>query len=183
MRSFTIPGPEHDPMRCTLPLIVLPTVLFLAACGGEPSNDQRGGSPPADDATPQTSPSAADEAAKVTADSSMNGAGNPASAGEIDAAALTLGRSAYTQGNCVMCHGADGGGARFGPDLTDAQWNHGDGGVASIRALLVAGIEKGDFVNRDYPMAMPPVTNLITDEATIDALATYVWSLSNQTGK
>lgn len=165
-------------MRCTLPLFVMPTVLLLAACGSEPSNDENRSEPPTDDAAPQTMPSAAD----TSPDSMTEDAGDSIAVGDIDAATLTLGKSAYTSGNCVMCHGPNGGGARFGPDLTDDQWDHGNGSVASIRTLLVEGIEKGDFVNRDYPMAMPTVTTLITDEAQIDALAMYVWSLSNESG-
>jgi mono/diheme cytochrome c family protein len=170
-------------MRRHLPLLVLPAVLLLAACGGEPSADSGDAGPSSaeDRASEATTPPGGSSAASNAGDDAA--ASGALAAGEIDAATLALGKTAYAQGSCIMCHGADGGGARFGPDLTDDAWDHGDGSVASIRQLLVDGIAKGDFVNRDYAMPMPPVTNLITDDEKIDALAKYVWSMSNETSE
>jgi mono/diheme cytochrome c family protein len=168
-------------MRWALLLILLSTGFVLAACGGDAGTDGESPSPaPAGDGAMEATPTTGDGAATPgrTAD-----AATPSDTAAIDEATLALGRTAYSQGSCIMCHGPNGGGARFGPDLTDDRWDHGDGSVASIRQLLVEGIAKGDFVNREYPMPMPPVTNLITDEAKIDALAKYVWSMSNQAGE
>lgn len=172
-------------MRCALSLIVLPAVLLFAGCDGGPPPDQRTPAPAAsgDGAGGETA-TTADDSIGPGADSPTAGGADSEPTEGVDAATLALGVQAYTQGSCVMCHGANGGGVpRFGPDLTDDTWVHGDGSVASIRELLVSGIEKGDFVDTQYPMAMPPVTNLITDESKIDALAKYIWSLSNESGE
>jgi mono/diheme cytochrome c family protein len=93
---------------------------------------------------------------------------------------LARGGGAWKQGSCAMCHGADGHGDRFGPDLTDNQWDHGDGLIKGIRAILVAGISKDQFVDSSYTMPMPPATQLVPDEEDLVALATYVKGRSSE---
>jgi mono/diheme cytochrome c family protein len=99
------------------------------------------------------------------------------SPGVVSAETLKAGKAAYVQGMCAKCHGEDGRGGARAPDLTDDEWLHADGSIESIRALLVSGVSRERMVDKSRPFAMNPATNLIGNES-IDALAAYVWSLS-----
>lgn len=99
------------------------------------------------------------------------------SAGDSDDDILAIGRQAYNTGNCQQCHGGSGAGGMLGPDLTDDEHLHTDGSIESIRRILVAGVPKEE-IKKPGRLPMPPVTLLIQDDATIDALAAYVASLS-----
>lgn len=89
---------------------------------------------------------------------------------------LVRGRAAWDNGKCMLCHGADGTGGQLGPSLTEGPWQHTDGTVASIVALLRTGIAKDKFENPAYPMPMEPATKLVS-ESELEALAEYVRSL------
>lgn len=74
-------------------------------------------------------------------------------------------RAIFTK-NCASCHADDGGGG-IGPNLTDANWIHGDGSVAAILKVVRDGVsEKG----------MPPWGPILRREETL-AAAAYVRSL------
>lgn len=96
----------------------------------------------------------------------------------VDSAKIALGRRLYAGeiagAACSGCHGADGQGTPVGPDLADRQWLWGKGDLADIRAAIVHGVPKP----RRFPSPMPPRGGADLTEAQIDAIAAYVWSLS-----
>jgi mono/diheme cytochrome c family protein len=47
----------------------------------------------------------------------------------------------HKTGLCYACHGSNAEGT-VGPNLTDAEWIHGDGSVAMIAATVTAGVPK-----------------------------------------
>jgi mono/diheme cytochrome c family protein len=79
---------------------------------------------------------------------------------------------------CAKCHGEVGEGSDRGPDLTDDQWQHGDGSVEAITEVLKHGVSKEELADPSRPFGMNPATKLVDDPAELDALAAYVWSLS-----
>ncbi len=91
---------------------------------------------------------------------------------------LALGAGAYRQAMCFKCHGDDGRGTARGPDLTDSEWLHTNGSVAGIETVMRQGVSKEKMKDSSRPFGMNPVTNMINDDATIEALAVYVKSLS-----
>lgn len=91
--------------------------------------------------------------------------------------AANRGAEAYGIGMCAKCHRENGKGGPRAPDLTDDDWIHCDGSITGIRNVLVSGVPKEKLKDQDRPFQMNPATNLIHDEALIDALASYVHSL------
>lgn len=91
---------------------------------------------------------------------------------------LVLGREAYQEAMCSMCHGAEGRGNSMGPDLTSKERVHSDGSVEGILAVLEAGVPKGEIVNPRFGMAMPSAKEIVADPDRLRALAEYVASLS-----
>ena len=94
--------------------------------------------------------------------------------------ATSRGAEAYKIGMCTKCHRENGKGGPRAPDLTDDDWIHCDGSIAGIRKVLESGVPKEKLKDQDRPFQMNPATNLIHDEALIDALASYVHSLGSQ---
>jgi cytochrome c oxidase cbb3-type subunit III len=85
----------------------------------------------------------------------------------------------HKAGNCYACHGANAQGV-VGPNLTDAEWIHGDGSYDMIVATVTKGIPKEESKSG---VPMPPKGgSTITDEQ-VKQVAAYVWSLSHKTGK
>lgn len=75
---------------------------------------------------------------------------------------------------CFTCHGPVGKGIPgLGPDLTDGQWLHGDGGFVFLQQIVKAGIAKP----RQSVIVMPPLGGGKLTEAQLAALAAYVHSL------
>ena len=95
----------------------------------------------------------------------------------VTPAAIAKGDSIFHKdGMCYACHGSNAQGA-VGPNLTDAEWLHGDGSYDMIVATVTSGVptekaKKG--------IAMPPKGgSSITDEQ-VKAVAAYVYSLSHK---
>jgi cytochrome c oxidase cbb3-type subunit III len=107
--------------------------------------------------------------------------GKPGSAPEgVTPAAIAQGDSVFHKsGNCYACHGANGQGV-VGPNLTDAEWIHGDGSYEMIVATVTKGITKEE-AKGGVPMP-PKGGSTITDEQ-VKQVAAYVWSLSHKTGQ
>ncbi len=84
----------------------------------------------------------------------------------------------HKTGNCYACHGTDAHGT-VGPNLTDAEWIHGDGSYEMIVATVTKGIPKEE-AKGGVPMP-PKGGSTITDEQ-VKAVAAYVWSLGHKTG-
>ncbi len=95
-------------------------------------------------------------------------------------AAIARGKSAYATGSCGKCHLSSGRGGVRGPDLTDGDWIHCDGGIEGIRKVLISGVPRNKLVDSGRPFAMNSATNLIKDDQQISDLAIYVHSLSQK---
>jgi cbb3-type cytochrome c oxidase subunit III len=95
----------------------------------------------------------------------------------VTPAAIAKGDSIYHKtGLCYACHGTNAEGA-VGPNLTDAEWLHGDGSYDMIVATVTSGVP-ADKAKKG--VAMPPKGgSSITDEE-VKAVAAYVYSLSHK---
>jgi cbb3-type cytochrome c oxidase subunit III len=82
----------------------------------------------------------------------------------------------HKSGMCYACHGSNAEGA-VGPNLTDAEWLHGDGSYDMIVATVTAGVP-ADKAKKGIPMP-PKGGSSITDEE-VKAVAAYVYSLSHK---
>jgi glucose/arabinose dehydrogenase len=79
-------------------------------------------------------------------------------------------------GNCMGCHGSDGGGSMVGANLIDAAWLWSDGGVEGIKATIVKGVVTG----KQSIGAMPALGGAPLQPADVDAVAAYVWAISHR---
>jgi mono/diheme cytochrome c family protein len=143
---------------------IMPVVLCVAlvgACGG------------AKDAASDTPPAAEEPAAPPAAAASFD----PAS---ITDAELALGDSVFHgligATSCQSCHGADGAQGTVAPNLTDAEWLHGDGSFEAIHKT----IETGVMTPKQYSSIMPPYGGAPLDAAKHRAVAAYVYRLSHK---
>jgi cytochrome c oxidase cbb3-type subunit III len=95
----------------------------------------------------------------------------------VTPAAIAQGDSIFHKdGMCYACHGSNAQGA-VGPNLTDAEWLHGDGSYDMIVATVTSGVP-ADKAKKG--IAMPPKGgSSITDEQ-VKAVAAYVHSLSHK---
>jgi len=136
--------------------LLLCLVFLIGACS-ESNNDTGGNGPTGE-------PSSSD-----SADGETVGGKN---AGGMDGAA------AWEAGNCTMCHGADGAGSKFGPDLTTGVWNNCDGTAAGIRGVLAAGVTKDQMGDRSWALPMPAAPEAVSSDEALDVLTDHVLSLS-----
>jgi len=82
------------------------------------------------------------------------------------------------QGICMACHGADAKGMpNLGANLTDAEWNQGEGSYEEIVALIQAGVASD---KSESGTMMPPKGGSQINDEQLRAVAAYVWSLSNK---
>ena len=93
-------------------------------------------------------------------------------------AAIARGKSAYAIGSCGRCHQSSGRGGRRGPDLTDDDWIHCDGGIEGIRKVLLSGVPKSKLSDSSRPSGMKSATEYGLEDQQIADLAIYVHSLS-----
>jgi mono/diheme cytochrome c family protein len=92
----------------------------------------------------------------------------------LEAPQDSLGKAVYTgKGNCHVCHGVDAKGGPLGPNLTDAEWLHIDGKVASIADL----VKKGVPTPKQFPAPMLPMGGAQLSDAEVQAVARYIVSL------
>lgn len=95
----------------------------------------------------------------------------------VTPAAIAKGDSIFhTSGLCYACHGTNAQGA-VGPNLTDAEWLHGDGSYDFIVATVTAGVPT-EKAKKGVPMP-PKGGSSITDDE-VKAVAAYVYSLSHK---
>ena len=153
-------------MRASVAGALVIWLVFLVACGERRASDPH---PPASGAAAQTSAPQA-EAPSEPVPTPAGGTGN--------VERLVLGREAYQEAMCSMCHGAEGRGNSMGPDLTSRERVHSDGSVEGILAVLETGVPKGEIVNPRFGMAMPSAREIVADPDRLRALAEYVASLS-----
>lgn len=91
--------------------------------------------------------------------------------------AIAKGDSIYHKtGLCYACHGANGEGT-VGPNLTDAEWIHGDGSYDMIVATVTAGVPKEKAKSG---IVMPPKGGSTITDDEVKAVAAYVYSLSHK---
>lgn len=93
---------------------------------------------------------------------------------------LERGGELFASGSCVRCHGEGGSGGRWGPDLTDDEWVQSSGDLAGIQDTIFWGVRRRDLSDPDRPF-MTPAGSMDLEWADLQALAAYVWSLSNGT--
>ena len=95
----------------------------------------------------------------------------------VTPAAIAKGDTVFHKsGLCYACHGSNAEGA-VGPNLTDAEWLHGDGSYDFIVATVTAGVP-AEKAKKGIPMP-PKGGSSITDEQ-VKAVAAYVYSLSHK---
>jgi len=82
----------------------------------------------------------------------------------------------HKSGLCFACHGTNAQGG-VGPNLTDADWIHGDGSLEMIVATVTKGIPKEAAKTK---VAMPPKGGSSISDEEVKAVAAYVWSLSHK---
>ena len=95
----------------------------------------------------------------------------------VTPAAIAKGDSIFHKtGMCYACHGSNAEGA-VGPNLTDAEWLHGDGSYDMIVATVTSGIP-AEKAKKGIPM--PPKGGSSISEEDVKAVAAYVHSLSHK---
>jgi mono/diheme cytochrome c family protein len=94
---------------------------------------------------------------------------------------IQQGDSLFNNGTCTRCHGEDATGGRRAPDLTDEQWDHGDGSLAAIQEVIFWGVRRRDFADETRPFQMNPEGGMNFTREQLQAVTAYVWSLSNGT--
>jgi mono/diheme cytochrome c family protein len=97
---------------------------------------------------------------------------------EVTDSAIAVGRALFRgAANCAGCHGAEGYGSEYGPDLTDRAWLHGDGSFSMIAKLVLHGVTRAES-KEGKPMPMRGWTPVNDDE--VRAVAGYVWSIGQK---
>jgi len=92
---------------------------------------------------------------------------------------LTKGDSLFNSGTCQRCHGEGGTGSVRAPDLTDTDWVQSDGSLEGIRQTIFWGVRRRDLSDPSLRLEMNPAGGMHLEWEDYEALAAYVWSLSN----
>ena len=92
---------------------------------------------------------------------------------------LERGETLFSEGSCARCHGDGGSGGRAGPDLADDTWLQSAGDLEGIRETIFWGVRRRDFADSSRRFEMNPGGGMDPEWEDFDALAAYVWSLSN----
>ena len=93
---------------------------------------------------------------------------------------IAMGEALYSEQGCATCHGRDAKGVPgLTGDLTDGVWNFCEGGTFET---LVAVIEEGLTPDRTGGIPMPAAAAKDLSGEEVEALAAYMWSLSNAGG-
>jgi len=92
---------------------------------------------------------------------------------------VDTGRQLFNEGSCARCHGDNGVGGNFGPDLTDDQWVQSEGDLDGIQETILWGVRRRDFGDPPRRFEMNPAGGMQLEWDEIRALAAYVWSLGD----
>lgn len=95
---------------------------------------------------------------------------------------IEVGSDVFNGGTCIICHAVGGrGDGRRAPDLTDAEWLHGDGSFEAILRTIVWGVERDEMkAVTQRPFEMFPLGGMsLPSNDERRALAAYVWSLGH----
>ena len=80
-------------------------------------------------------------------------------------------------GFCYTCHAPDATGVpQLGSDLTDDEWDHGDGSYRWLVDQVTSGVSAEESTTG---IPMPPKGGARLSEEQIGAVAAYVWTLSH----
>jgi len=116
-------------------------------------------------------------AAAALVGSSQAAAQEKAAPSGVTPAAIAKGDTIFHKtGLCYACHGSNAEGA-VGPNLTDAEWLHGDGSYDMIIATVTSGVPA---TKAKKGIAMPPKGGSSITEDEVKAVAAYVYSLSHK---
>ena len=169
---------------------------LLSACGGGDREPANGAGTPSGGA-PATPPPAADTmpagGAQVPGDTQAPGGAAGAAdtggtaadgdGGEASPELIALGDSIFHGqaggGTCYACHGQDGTGTGVGPNLTDGEWLNTDGSLEGITKTVQSGVP----TPKKAPAPMPPMGGASLTPDQVRAVAAYVHSLSQASGK
>jgi mono/diheme cytochrome c family protein len=114
------------------------------------------------------------------ADTAASRPTGPAAAGAESASLIAMGDRIYhgteAGGTCFSCHGPDAKGTATGPDLTDSEWINTEGTKLGIASVIKTGVGKP----QKYPAPMPPFGGARLNDEQVNALAGYVYSLSQK---
>ena len=163
--------------RSTICLLSLLPTLVLASCStsSDEQADKEAVTPGESIAAP-IEEAASPEASPAASEDSM-GESSPDSGGSE---LIALGNTAFntTPGFCAKCHNAGGVGGERAPDLTDDEWVQCDGTVEGIKSVIISGVPKENHSKTGYQFGMNSAAKMNLDDATVDALAAYIHSLS-----
>jgi mono/diheme cytochrome c family protein len=94
-----------------------------------------------------------------------------------DDALIAEGQTLYSgKAICFSCHGPDATGTQLAPNLTDDTWLNIEGEITSEKIINL--IRQGVPQPVEYPAPMPPGGGANLTDAELDAVASYVLSLS-----
>jgi cbb3-type cytochrome c oxidase subunit III len=118
----------------------------------------------------------------LVAVAALAGSGNAAAQDKaapagVTPAAIAKGDTIFHKaGLCYACHGSNAEGT-VGPNLTDAEWLHGDGSFDMIVATVTSGIP-AEKAKKGIPM--PPKGGSTISDEDVKAVAAYVYSLGHK---
>jgi mono/diheme cytochrome c family protein len=121
---------------------------------------------------------AAPPAAATNTPAATSVAARPA---QISDEMVAQGRAIFNNGSCTKCHGPNGTGGKFGPNLAAGNFTHISGGYDEIVRLVMTGVPKAEVKDPSHPYAMNPrggMTPPLTDDQ-VKAVAAYVWTISH----
>lgn len=95
-------------------------------------------------------------------------------------ATIARGAKEFAARGCAKCHLANGQGGVRGPSLIDNVWEHCDGSIKGVSAVLLSGVPQNKLKDPTRPFAMNPVSGLVRGSKELEDLATYVHSLSQK---
>src|SRR5512140_372095 len=96
---------------------------------------------------------------------------------EITDSAIAWGKALFQgSANCSRCHGKDGRGTEYGPDLADVIWWHGPGTYEWLVGEVTHGIPENLTVTGGI---MPARGTVPMNELDVRAVAAYVWAISH----
>jgi mono/diheme cytochrome c family protein len=150
----------------------------------------RGGAAPAGTARSVACPSATAPPGEIVVAAANPPEGTHAKAGVPDSATLPIAEGATREmvvlgdrifhgqvagASCTGCHGSGGTGTPLGPNLTSNRWLWSDGTWAGIAATIRVGVPQP----HNYRSPMPAMGGAQLSADQVNAVAAYIWGLSN----
>lgn len=160
--------------RSTICILSLLPALALASCSS--SSDEQAGDEAVTPGESIVAPIEDTASSKATPSASEDSMSSDSPSFEL----IALGDIAFntTPGFCAKCHNSGGVGGDRAPNLTDDEWVQCDGTVDGIRAVIISGVPVEKHSKPGYPFGMNNAAKMNLDDATVNALAAYVHSLS-----